>query len=243
MGLALGMTLIDTAEIYGGGRSEELIGRVVAGQRDRAFIVSKVAPYHATGDGIAKACDASLTRLNTDHLDLYLLHWRTPDVDLAAVVTAFEKLRAAGKIRHWGVSNFKVDDMEQLFTVADGQRCATNQVLYNAETRGIERNLLPWCAERHIPVMAYTPLGRNLVGDAALAKVGEAHNCSAAAVALAWTMRSGNVIAIPESGAAAHVKENAAALALTLTSEDLAAIDAAHPLSAGDLFHSLFGRG
>ena len=162
-GLSLGMTLIDTAEIYGNGRSEELIGHVIAGQRDRVFLVSKVLPNHVTGDGIARACEASLARLGTDHLDLYLLHWRNRDTDLSGVVAAFESLRAAGKIRAWGVSNFSVSDMEDLFRVPDGDRCATNQVLYNLGNRGIERDLLPWCEQRGMPVMAYSPLG----GDAA----------------------------------------------------------------------------
>ena len=228
-GLILGMTLIDTAEIYSNGRSEELIGRVFAGQRDRVFLVSKVLPDHTAGNGIARACEASLARLDTDHLDLYLLHWRSRIADLSGVVAAFESLRAAGKIRAWGVSNFNVGDMEDLFRVPHGDRCATNQVRYNLGDRGIERDLLPWCEQRGMPVMAYTPLGDNLVRDPALVSIGAAHGCSAAAVALAWTIRSGNVIAIPESGLAEHVKENAVALSLTLTPQELQALDAAHP--------------
>src|SRR5262245_31964483 len=144
-GLSLGMTLIDTAEMYGDGRSEKFIGRVIAGQRDRVFLVSKVLPSHATESGIARACEGSLTRLGTDYLDLYLLHWSNRVTDLSAVVTAFEKLRSAGKIRAWGVSNFKVRDMENLFHTPRGDRCATNQVLYNVGNRGIEHDLLPWC--------------------------------------------------------------------------------------------------
>jgi len=229
-GLSLGMTLIDTAEVYSNGRSEELIGHVIAGQRDRVFLVSKVWPSHVTGNGIARACEASLARLGTDHLDLYLLHWPTGVTDLSGVVTAFESLRAAGKIRAWGVSNFKVSDMEDLFRVPHGDRCATNQVLYNLGTRGIEHDLLPWCEQRGMPVMAYTPLGGNLVRDPTLARIGAAHGCSASAVALAWDIRSSNVIAIPESGSAAHVKENAVALSLTLTPQELETLDAAHPV-------------
>ena len=228
-GLSLGMTLIDTAEVYGGGRSEELIGRVIAGQRDRVFLVSKVPPHHTAGSGIASACAASLARLGSDHLDLYLLHWRGGE-NLAGVVAGFENLRAAGKIRAWGVSNFNVSDMEDLFRVPHGDRCATNQVLYNLGSRGIERDLLPWCKERGMPVMAYTPLGTGLVRDPTLARIGAAHGCSAAAVALAWCVRSGNVIAIPESGSAEHVKENAVALSLTLTPEELQTLEAAYPL-------------
>jgi len=185
-GLSLGMTLIDTAEIYGSGRSERLIGRVIAGQRDPVFLVSKVWPNHVTGNGIARACEASLARLGIDHLDLYLLHWPSRDADLSSVVAAFEILRAAGKIRAWGVSNFKVSDMEDLFHVPHGDRCATNQILYNVGSRAIEHDLLPWCEQRGMPVMAYTPLGgESLLRDPTLTRIGAAHGCSAAAVALA----------------------------------------------------------
>ena len=228
-GIDLGMTLIDTAELYG---SEELVGRVIAGQRDRVFLVSKVWPSHVAGNGIARACAASLNRLGTDHLDLYLLHWRNPDTDLSGVVVAFESLRVAGKIRAWGVSNFKVGDMEKLFRVPQGDRCAMNQLPYSLDDRGIERDLLAWCERHDVAVMAYSPLGgpgTALLGNAALARIAAAHNCSAAAVALAWTMRSGRVIAIPESGSVAHVKENAVALSLTLTPQELKDIDAAFP--------------
>jgi diketogulonate reductase-like aldo/keto reductase len=231
-GLSLGMTLIDTAEVYGGGRSEELIGRVIAGRRDRVFLVSKVWPNHVRGAGIARACDASLGRLGTDHLDLYLLHWPSRDAALSSIVAAFESLRAAGKIRAWGVSNFAVSDMEDLFRVSHGDRCATNQVLYNLGNRGIEQDLLPWCERHGMPVMAYSPLGgpgARLLRDPTLARIGAAHACSAAAVALAWTIRSGNVIAIPESGSAEHVQQNAVAFSLTLSPDELHALDAAHP--------------
>jgi diketogulonate reductase-like aldo/keto reductase len=229
-GLSLGMTLIDTSENYGDGRSEELIGRAIAGQRDRVFLVSKVEAHHVAGNGIARACEASLARVGTDHLDLYLLHWPVEVTDLPDVVAAFESLRAIGKIRAWGVSNFKVSLMEDLFRVALGDRCATNQVLYNLDSRGIEYDLLPWCEQRGMPVMAYTPLGGNgLVTDPTLARIGAAHGCSAAAIALAWAIRSGNVIAIPESGSSAHAKENAVALSLMLTPQELQTLDAAHP--------------
>jgi diketogulonate reductase-like aldo/keto reductase len=212
-GISLGMTLIDTSEGYGGGRSEELVGHAISGQRDRVFLVSKVD--HATD--IARACEASLARLGTDKLDLYLLHWPIRGADLSAIVAAFESLRAAGKIRAWGVSNFNVSDMEGLFRVADGDRCVTNQVPYSLNNRRVERDLLPWCKQHDVPVMAYSPLGgdNNLViHDHTLAQIGAAHGCSAAAVALAWVIRNGNVIAIPESGVPAHVKENAVALSL-----------------------------
>jgi diketogulonate reductase-like aldo/keto reductase len=231
-GLSLGMTLIDTAEIYGDGRAEKLIGRVIAGQRDRVFLVSKVWPNHVRGNGIARACEASLGRLGTDHLDLYLLHWPTRDAELSSIVGAFESLRAAGQIHAWGVSNFKVSDMEDLLRVPHGDRCATNQVLYNLGNRDIEHDLLPWSEQHGMPVMAYSPLGgagASLLRDSTLARIGAAHGCSAAAVALAWTIRNGNVIAIPESGSADHVRENAVALSLTLTPDELRALDAAHP--------------
>jgi diketogulonate reductase-like aldo/keto reductase len=231
-GLSLGMRLIDTAEMYGDGQSEKLIGRVIAGQRDRVFLVSKVWPSHVAGNGIARACDASLGRLGTDHLDLYLLHWPSRYATLSSIVAAFESLRAAGRIRAWGVSNFKVGDMEDLFRVPQGDRCATNQVLYNLGNRGIERDLLPWCAQHGMPVMAYSPLGgpgASLLRDPTLARIGAAHACSAAAVALAWTIRNGKVIAIPEAGSAEHVRQNAVALSLTLTPDELDALDAAHP--------------
>jgi diketogulonate reductase-like aldo/keto reductase len=243
-GLSLGMTLIDTAEMYSDGRSEELIGRVIAGQRDHLFLVSKVLPNHTTEDGIARACEGSLARLGTDYLDLYLLHWRSRDTDLPTVVAAFESLRAAGKIRAWGVSNFKVSDMEDLFRVPEGNRCATNQVRYNLTSRSIENDLLPWCEERGMPVMAYSPLGGDrLVSDPTLILIGAAHNCSAPAVALAWAIRSSGVIAIPEAGSAVHVKENAVALSLKLTPHELQTLDAAFPMRSTDMLRSLLDRG
>lgn len=231
-GLSLGMIVVDTAEIYSGGNAERLIGRVVADQRDRVFLVSKVWPSHVAGNGIEQACEGSLSRLGTDHLDLYLLHWPNGISDLSGIVTAFEKLRSMGKIRAWGVSNFKVKDMENLFRVPQGDRCATNQIPYNLGDRGIEHDLLPWCELHDIPVMAYSPLGgpnSKLLGDSTLASIGAAHGCPAAAVALAWVIRSGKVIAIPESGSAAHVRENALALSLTLTPQELETLDAVRP--------------
>src|SRR5262245_5990678 len=230
-GLLLGMTLIDTSGDYGEGRSEELIKRVIAGQRDRAFVVSKVEANDVTGDAMARACEASLARLGTDHLDLYLLHWPTPNAKFPQVVAGFESLRAAGKIRAWGVSNFTGRQMEALFHIPQGDRCATNQVLYNLGDRSIERDLLPWCERHGMPVMAYSPLGgpgASLLRDPTLARIGAAHGCSPAAVALAWTIRNGNVIAIPEAGSPAHVKENAVAFSLTLTPQELQILDAAH---------------
>jgi diketogulonate reductase-like aldo/keto reductase len=232
-GLSLGMALIDTAENYGDGRSEELINHVIASQRDRVFLVSKVETNHVTGDGIARACEASLARLGTHYLDLYLLHWPVPNAEFSGVVAGFENLRAAGKIRAWGVSNFTVRQMEDLFHIPQGDRCATNQVPYNLDSRGVEHDLLPWCAQHGVPVMGYSPLGgpgASVLRDPTLARIGAVHGCSAAAVALAWTIRGGNVIAIAESGSVPHVKENAVALSLTLTPQELQTLDAAHPL-------------
>jgi len=229
-GLSLGMTLIDTAESYG---SEEFIGRAIAGQRNRVFLVSKVWPTHVAGNGVLRACEASLKRLGTDHLDLYLLHWPKGVTNLSSVVIQFEDLRSAAKIHAWGVSNFKVSDMEDLFRIPNGDRCATNQLPYSLGDRGIERDLLPWCEQHAMPVMAYSPLGgpgASLLRDPTLARIGAAHGCSAAAVALAWTIRKGNVIAIPESGSVAHVKENVVALSLTLTPQELQSLDTAYPV-------------
>ena len=231
-GISLGMTLIDTSGNYGNGRSEQFISHVIAGQRDRIFLVSKVEGDQVSGDGIARACAASLARLGTDYLDLYLLHWPPPSAQFAGVVAAFEQLRAAGKIRAWGVSNFNVGQMEDLFRVPDGPRCATNQVAYSLNNRRIERDVLPWCKQHNVPVMAYSPLGGDkhlVIGDPTLAQIGAIHGCSAAAVALAWVIRSGSVIAIPESGSPAHVKENAVALSIALTPQELQTLDAALP--------------
>jgi diketogulonate reductase-like aldo/keto reductase len=235
-GISLGMTLIDTSGNYGDGHSEQLIGRVLAGQRNRVFLVSKVERGEVSDDGIAQACAASLSRLGTDHLDLYLLHWPVPSKQFAGVVAAFEQLRAAGKIHAWGVSNFSVGQMEDLLRVPDGIRCATNQVPYSLNNRGIEKELLPWCKQHNIPVMAYSPLGGDrhlVVSDQRLAQIGAAHNCSAAAVALAWVIRSGRVIAIPESGSPEHVRENAVALSVTFTPRELQTLDAAYPGAFG----------
>ena len=181
-----------------------------------------------------RACEASIERMGCEYLDLYLLHWPVPSTQFSGVVAGFEQLRAAGKIRAWGVSNFKVSHMEELFHIPDGDRCATNQVPYNLGARGIEHDLLPWCEQHDMPLMAYSPLGgpdSSLLRDPMLARIGAAHDCSAAAVALAWIIRSGKVIAIPEAGSVAHVTENAVALSLTLTSEELQTLDAAYPPS------------
>jgi diketogulonate reductase-like aldo/keto reductase len=231
-GISLGMSLIDTSGDYGNGRSENLIGRAIAGQRDCVFLVSKVEAHEISGDGMARACQASLSRLGTNVLDLYLLHWPVPNSQFSDVVAGFEQLRASGKIRAWGVSNFSTSQMEALFRIPNGNRCTTNQVPYSLNKRDIERDLLTWCKQRDLPVMAYSPLGgenSRLITDHTLGQIGAAHGCSAAAVALAWAVRSGNVIAIPESGSPAHVTQNAVALSLTLTPQELQTLDAAFP--------------
>ena len=228
LGIELGMTLIDTAEMYADGGAEEVVGRAIEGQRGEVFLVSKAYPHHAGKRSLVEACERSLGRLRTDHLDLYLLHWRgsTP---LAETVEAFEGLKHAGKIGAWGVSNFDVNDMEELVSVQPGG-CAANQVLYNLETRGIEFDLLPWCRERSVPVMAYSPVGQAgaLLRSTALQDVAGRHGVTAAQVAIAWTLQPG-VVSIPKAADPLHVRQNAAAAALALTADDHATLDAGHP--------------
>jgi diketogulonate reductase-like aldo/keto reductase len=230
LGIELGVTLIDTAEMYGNGRAEELVAEATAGQRDRLFIVSKVYPHNASRDGVPAACERSLKRLHTDRIDLYLLHWRGSH-PLAETVAAFEQLRVAGKIRYWGVSNFDTGDMRELARLPDGAHCATNQVLYHVGSRGIEYDLLPWSEEHKVSLMAYSPVGQGgrLLQSRALEAVAKRHNATPAQIAVAWTMRHSNVISIPKASDPAHVRENAAAGDIVLTAEDLAAIDAGHP--------------
>jgi diketogulonate reductase-like aldo/keto reductase len=231
-GLSLGMNLIDTAEVYGGGASEQMVGRVVANQREKVFLVSKVAPTNATSaNSIRQACTASLARLGTDHLDLYLLHWRGGIRDFTVVVDTFEALRNEGRIRHWGVSNFGVADMEELFRVKGGAQCAANQVVYSLSNRGIESGVLPWAVRHGVPVMAYSPLGsgNGFLGNPVLARVATRREVTPAAVAIAWTMRNGQTISIPESGSSEHIRENSAANALTLSAQDLAELDLGFP--------------
>jgi diketogulonate reductase-like aldo/keto reductase len=229
LGIDLGMTLIDTAEMYGEGAAEELIAEALAGRRDEVFLVSKVYPHNASRHGVTEACNRSLKRLDTDRIDLYLLHWRggTP---LAETVAAFEDLRRAGKIRHWGVSNFDTDDMEELFEVPNGANCATNQVLYNVTRRGPEFDLLPWMAERNMPLMAYSPVEQGrLPASGALEAVARRHGASRFQIALAWLLQRPGVIAIPKAGSPEHVRDNHQALQITLEDEDLRAIDDAFP--------------
>lgn len=228
-GIELGMTLIDTAEMYGNGRSESLVGEAIAGQREKVFLVTKLLPSNASRKGVVRACEASLKRLQTDRVELYLLHW-SGSHPLQETVRGFEDLRAAGKIRSWGVSNLDLSEMRQLTGLPGGQACAANQVLYNLSRRGIEFDLLPWCRERRIPVMAYTPVEQGrLLGHQALGEVGRRLGATPAQVALAWVLRQDGVATIPKAASVAHVKENLGALDLRLGVEDLADLERAFP--------------
>jgi diketogulonate reductase-like aldo/keto reductase len=232
-GIGLGMTLIDTAEMYGEGASEQLVGEAIAGRRDSVFLVSKVYPHNASRRGAIAACERSLKRLGTDRLDLYLLHWRG-QVPLQETIEAFESLQRAGKIRHWGVSNLDPSDMEELLEQKGGGEVAVNQVLYNLTRRGIEYDLLPQCRERGIPVMAYSPIEQGrMLGHPVLARIAQQHNATSAQIALAWLLRQDKLIAIPKASTVAHVRENFAALSVVLTAQDLAALDAAFPPPRG----------
>ena len=232
-GLKLGLSLVDTAEMYADGGAEKLVGEAIAGRRDEVFLVSKVLPSNATRDGTVAACERSLRRLRTDWLDLYLLHWRGR-VSLAETVGAFEDLVAAGKIRHWGVSNFDLRDMAELATVSGGDNVATDQVLYNLASRGIEWELLPECRQRQIPVMAYSPLGRGgLLEERIVIDIAIQYDVRPAQVALAWVLRQDGVIAIPRASTPARVEQNRAALELHLSEETLAELDLAFPPPAG----------
>ena len=228
-GLDLGVTLIDTAEMYGEGGAEEVIAEAITGRRDKLFIVSKVYPHNASKTGAIAACERSLKRLKTDRLDLYLLHWRG-SVPLADTVDAFERLRSAGKIRRWGVSNFDAGDMDELLRLPAAPACAANQVLYHLGQRGIEWDLLPECQRRKIAIMAYSPLGQGrILSKAALNEVAIKHGVAPATVAIAWTLREPNVISIPKSADVGRVAELVEAQDLVLDAADLAALDKAFP--------------
>jgi diketogulonate reductase-like aldo/keto reductase len=229
LALDLGVTLIDTAEMYGEGLAEALIGEAIEGRRDEAFLVSKVYPHNASRRGAISACERSLGRLRTDRIDLYLLHWRGK-VPLEETVAALLTLKEAGKIRHYGVSNLDIDDMVELSSVAGGAGCATDQVLYNLAHRGIEWDLLPWLHERRVPLMAYSPLDHGrLVRDRKLANFAARHGTTPACVALAWLLSREEVIAIPKAARRDRLEENVAALALRLTAEQLAELDSVFP--------------
>lgn len=229
LGLDLGLTLIDSAEMYGEGLAEELVGEAVEGRRDEIFLVSKVYPHNASRQGAVAACERSLRRLNTDRLDLYLLHWRGT-IPLQETLEAFDALIRAGKIRYWGVSNFDVDDMEELTSLTGGSSVATDQVLYNLTRRGIEYDLFPWCRERNIPMMAYSPIEQGrMLKDRTLRTIAERREATTAQVALAWLLKHDGLIVIPRSGKTEHVRENHAALDLELTDQDLSELDRALP--------------
>jgi diketogulonate reductase-like aldo/keto reductase len=228
-GVDLGMTLIDTAEMYADGGAEELVAEAIADRRDAVFIVTKVLPANATRRRMVAACERSLRRLRTDRIDLYLLHWRE-DTPLAETLDGFKTLSGAGKIRYWGVSNFDVADMEELLGLPGGSAVATDQVLYNLNRRGIEYSLLPWCRSRRIPIMAYSPIGEGrLVRQRALITVARRHDATPGQVAIAWVLRHDGVIAIPKASTPEHVRENRAALDLRLSTQDLADLDRAFP--------------
>ena len=208
LGLDLGMNLIDTAEMYGDGGAEQVVAAAVAGRRDEVFLVSKVLPAHGSRRGTIAACERSLKRLETDRIDLYLLHWLTGDVDVAEAVEAFAALVGAGKIRHWGVSNFDVDDMEELADLPNGAAVAANQVMYNLNRRGIEHDLLPWCHRRRIPIMAYSPLDQGKLGRSCeLGRLAQHLGMSTSRLALAWQLRQEGIIAIPKSASLACARE------------------------------------
>jgi diketogulonate reductase-like aldo/keto reductase len=228
-GLDLGLTLIDTAEMYGDGGAEEVVGEAIQGRRDQVYLVSKVYPHNASLKGTVAACERSLKRLRVDHLDLYLLHWRG-SYALADTVAAFERLEKEGKIGGWGVSNFDVSDMAALRQIVAGSPCLTNQVLYHLGSRGIDWDLLPQTAASGGTLMAYSPLGQgDILGAPALADIATKHGVTPAAVALAWTLRHPHVIAIPKASRLAHVQANATAADLVLDAVDLAALDQAFP--------------
>jgi diketogulonate reductase-like aldo/keto reductase len=233
-GLDLGLTLIDTAEMYGSGRAETLVGEAIAGRRDEVFLVTKVLPSNASKDGIAAACERSLKRLATDRVDLYLLHWpgRHP---IAETVAAFERLVAQGKTLRWGVSNFDIDELDALVRVEGGDRVAANQVYYNLGHRAAEARVLPWCVQRGVTLQAYSPLDQGRLSDAKpLRQIASRHGVTPAAIALAWTMRDARVVPIVKSGHAERVREFAAARDVKLTSEDLRALDAEYPAPGRD---------
>jgi diketogulonate reductase-like aldo/keto reductase len=231
LGLDLGMTLIDTAELYAD--AELVVAEAIKGRRDECFIVTKVLPENSTRARTIAACERSLKRLNTDRIDLYLLHWRGRP-RLEETLSAFEALVSAGAIRYWGVSNFDVSDVEELFALPGGDACATNQVLYNLRRRGIEAGLLPWCRERGLPIQAYSPIEQGrLLRDRVLTGVAIRHRATTAQIALAWVLRQPDMMVIPKAATLEHVRENRAALDIELTAQDLAELDRAFPPPAG----------
>jgi diketogulonate reductase-like aldo/keto reductase len=231
LGIELGMTLIDTAEMYGEGGAEKVVADAIQGQRDGVFVVTKAYPHNASRTELPKACERSLKRLRTDTIDLYLLHWRESRTPLAETVEAFERLRTTGKIKRWGVSNFDVDDMKELWSIDNGATCATNQVLYNVENREIESGLLKWSGNNKVLIMAYSPVGhgRGLLENAALKKIAKRHDATTSQITLAWVLRQPGLMAIPKASKQAHVRENARSIDIKLTKKDLVELDREFP--------------
>ncbi|QQO08465.1 aldo/keto reductase [Breznakiella homolactica] len=228
-GIDLGMEVIDTAEMYGDGRSEVLVGEAIAGRRDKVFLISKVLPSNASRKGTKAACENSLKRLGTDTLDMYLLHWqgRYP---FAETVEAMLELVKEGKIRSWGVSNMDVPEMEEFYSISGGNTCAANEVLYNLSRRGIEFDLIPWCGKKKLPIIAYSPIEQGRVLDnSALRELGEKHGVTPAQITLAWVLRMPGVLAIPKAGSPGHVEENFGALSVSLTEDDMEILDENFP--------------
>jgi diketogulonate reductase-like aldo/keto reductase len=232
LGIELGMTLIDTAEMYGDGGAEKVVADAIEDQRDRVFVVTKVYPHNASRTELPKACERSLKRLRIDTIDLYLLHWRERSTRLMETVEAFEKLRGAGKIKRWGVSNFDVDDMKELSSLENGTNCVANQVLYNLENREIESGLLQWSQKNEIPIMAYSPVGhgRGLLESATLKKIATRRDVTTSQIALAWVLRQPRIIAIPKASKEKHVRDNLRSIEIKLTNEDLAELDREFPM-------------
>ncbi|MGB9476070.1 MAG: aldo/keto reductase [Candidatus Udaeobacter sp.] len=231
LGIELGMTLIDTAEMYGEGGAEKVVADAIEDQRDRVFVVTKVYPHNASCIELPRACERSLKHLRIDVIDLYLLHWRERRTRLVETVEAFEKLRAAGKIKRWGVSNFDVDDMEELWSVVNGTNCAANQVLYNVKNREIESGLLGWSEKNRVPIMAYSPVGhgRGLLENATLTRIAGRHDATTSQIALAWVLRQPGMIAIPKASREDHVRDNARSIEIKLTEDDLTELDREFP--------------
>jgi diketogulonate reductase-like aldo/keto reductase len=233
VGLDLGLTLIDTAEMYADGVAEGIVAEAIQGRRDQCFIVTKLLPENSTRAGTIAACERSLKRLKTDRVDLYLLHWRGAP-KLEETLAGFEALIASGAIRYWGVSNFDVGDMEELLALQGGTQCASNQVLYNLRRRGIEAGLLPWCRERGIPIMAYSPIEQGrLLHERILTAVAIRHRATPAQIALAWVLRQRDMMVVPKASSEAHVRENRAALDIELTEQDLGELNRAFPPPKG----------